>query len=324
MTASTPPPGGTSATPAIRATGLRRSFGATLAVADLDLEVDAGAVFGLLGPDGAGKSTLIRMLATVLPPDAGDAEVFGRSVTRERGLVTPRIGYMSQRFSMYPDLSVAENLEFFATVRGVGRAVRRTRAKALLDGMGLAEFTSRQAQFLSGGMKQKLMLATTLMHEPDLLLLDEPTTGVDPVSRREFWRILAGLHREGKTVLVATPYMDEAERCTHIAFLDGGRIRRQGTPEQIKAEVPGRLLEVSATDPRAALGAIRPVPGVTSVHLFGDVVRVLWDAPGDPHAPLTAALAAVGLAEAGVREVSPDMETVFAYLAESSAGGGVS
>jgi len=313
MTTTTPQHAG-----AIRARALSRRFGEVVAVDSVDLDIAAGAVFGLLGPDGAGKSTLIRMLATVLAPDSGDAEVFGHSVITERALVTPRIGYMSQRFSMYPDLSVTENLEFFATVRGVSRADRRTRAKVLLEGMGLDEFTTRQAQFLSGGMKQKLMLATTLMHEPDLLLLDEPTTGVDPVSRREFWRILAGLHRQGKTVLVATPYMDEAERCTHVAFLDRGRIRRSGTPEEIKAQVPGRLLEVASGDPRAALGAIQSVPGVSSAHLLGDVVRVLWDAGGDPEAALGAALAAAHLS-GRIRAVAADMETVFAYLAEASA-----
>ncbi len=320
---SAPPPATTASDPgAISARGLRRTFGDTVAVEALDLDVAEGAVFGLLGPDGAGKSTLIRMLATVLTPTAGTATVFGHSVTSERDAVTPRLGYMSQRFSMYPDLSVAENLDFFATIRGVGRADRRSRAKALLEGMGLDEFTRRQAQHLSGGMKQKLMLATTLMHEPDLLLLDEPTTGVDPVSRREFWRILAGLHRQGRTVLVATPYMDEAERCTHVAFLDGGRIKQSGTPEQIKAQVPGRLVEVSATHPRQALAALHSLPGVGSVHLLGDVVRVLWNGTGDPLPTLTAALTAAGVPGAGVREVAPDMETVFAYLAEPSTAPG--
>nr|WP_300143582.1 ABC transporter ATP-binding protein [Propionicimonas sp.] len=313
----------TGAPPAIRASGLRRTFGDTVAVESLDLDIGTGSVFGLLGPDGAGKSTLIRMLATVLTPDAGDATVFGRSVVRERDAVTPRIGYMSQRFSMYPDLSVAENLDFFATIRGVGRADRRTRAKALLEGMGLDEFTTRQAQFLSGGMKQKLMLATTLMHEPDLLLLDEPTTGVDPVSRREFWRILAGLHRDGRTVLVATPYMDEAEQCTDIAFLDRGRIRQAGTPDEIKSLVPGRLLEISTAQPRAALPVLAGTPGVQSVHLLGDVVRVLWDAPGEPEPALVAALSAAGMPDAAARETAPDMETVFAYLAEPQPSSGL-
>jgi ABC-2 type transport system ATP-binding protein len=304
---------------AVSAHGLSKSFGDTAAVSEVDLEISSGAVFGLLGPDGAGKSTLIRMLATVLTPDAGSASVFGKSVTDQRDAVTGRIGYMSQRFSMYPDLSVAENLEFFATVRGVSRRDRAERSQRLLASMGLAEFADRQAENLSGGMKQKLMLATTLMHDPELLLLDEPTTGVDPVSRREFWRILAGLHREGRTVLVATPYMDEAERCTDIAFLDNGRITRAGTPEQIKAQVPGRLVEVTSAQPRRALAIIEPLAGVGSAHLLGDVVRVLWSAPSDPGTELGAALRAGGLAEAKVSPADIDMETVFAFLAETAA-----
>uniref|UniRef100_UPI0008396B79 ABC transporter ATP-binding protein n=1 Tax=Piscicoccus intestinalis TaxID=746033 RepID=UPI0008396B79 len=234
--------------------GLTKRFGNTLAVDRASIDVPRGAVYGLLGPDGAGKSTLIRMLVTVLRPDGGDALVFGEPVRSAAARVTPRIGYMSQQFSMYPDLTVAENIDFFATVRGVSRARRRERSARLLESLALAEFADRQAGRLSGGMKQKLMLAMTLMHSPDLLLLDEPTTGVDPVSRREFWRILADLRRDGTTVLVATPYMDEAQRCTDIAFMDGGRIRHEGTPAQIAALVPGTLLEVSvaADDRRAA------------------------------------------------------------------------
>jgi ABC-2 type transport system ATP-binding protein len=302
---------------AIRARGLRRSFGETVAVAGVDLDVATGGVFGLLGPDGAGKSTLIRMLATTLAPDEGEAEVFGLSVTRAAAAVRPRIGYMSQRFSMYPDLSVRENMTFFATVRGVPRQEIRTRGDSLLASMGLAEFADRQAMHLSGGMKQKLMLATTLMHSPDLLLLDEPTTGVDPVSRREFWRILAGLHRDGRTVLVATPYMDEAERCTHIAFLDQGRIRQSGTPQEIKDLVPGRLVEVRSADSRATVGVVAGVPGVISAHPLGDTVRVLWPGSADPGPALAAALAAAGITATSVREIAPDMETVFAHLAET-------
>ena len=202
--------------------------------------------------------------------------MFGESVVHAHRRVTPRIGYMSQRFSMYPDLTVAENLEFFARIRGVPAPLRRTRAASLLESMGLAEFADRQAQHLSGGMKQKLMLASTLMHEPDLLLLDEPTTGVDPLSRREFWRIIADLQAAEKTVLVATPYMDEAERCTDIAFMDGGRIPHRGTPAEVKALVPGHAVRGRRAGPaRGARGACASAPGVTSAHLYGDVVRVL-------------------------------------------------
>ena len=302
-----------SAAPAIEAVGLHRRFGDVVAVDGVDLSVPQGAVLGLLGPDGAGKSTLIRMLATVLRPDAGDARVQGFSVTREAGRVTPRIGYMSQRFALYPDLSVAENIEFFARLRGVPRVERRERSLELLTGMGLASFLDRQAGRLSGGMKQKLFLATTLMHRPDVLLLDEPTTGVDPVSRREFWRILAELNRAGTTVLVATPYMDEAERCTDVVFLDGGRVRHHGTPAEITALLPGRLFELRAAEPRATLAAARALPGVLAAHLYGDIVRVLFDA--DDVATVEAALTGAGI-QAAVRSAAVDMETAFAVLAE--------
>jgi ABC-2 type transport system ATP-binding protein len=305
-------------TDAVTGVGLTRAFGDVRAVDGVDVHVERGAVVGLLGPDGAGKSTLIRILATVLSPDAGDAEVFGFSVTRQADRVTPLIGYMSQRFSMYPDLTVAENLDFFATIRGVPKQVRTQRAASLLVGMGLAEFGARQAQFLSGGMKQKLMLATTLMHEPDLLLLDEPTTGVDPVSRREFWRILADLHRAGRTVLVATPYMDEAERCTSVAFMDSGRIRHSGTPAEIKALIPGTLFEISAPDPRAALAAIDGIPGASSSHLFGDVVRVLWRDGGDGEHQLRGRLTNAGVPVVHVRAAPVDLESAFAFLTEAA------
>ena len=303
-------------TPAIEALSLRRTFGEVRAVDGVDLVVRQGAVFGLLGPDGAGKSTLIRMLATVLAPDAGDAFVFGDSVVHAHRRVTPRIGYMSQRFSMYPDLSVAENLEFFARIRGVPAQLRRSRAASLLESMGLAEFADRQAQHLSGGMKQKLMLASTLMHEPDLLLLDEPTTGVDPLSRREFWRIIADLQTAEKTVLVATPYMDEAERCTDIAFMDDGRIPYAGTPAEVKALVPGVLFEVAAPDPRAALAVLTDADGVISAHLYGDVVRVLSASEGPDAAALLGQVRAAGLTVTDARPTEIDMEAAFAYLAE--------
>ncbi|MGB8021276.1 MAG: ABC transporter ATP-binding protein [Candidatus Nanopelagicales bacterium] len=303
---------------AVTATGLARSFGEVCAVGGVDLRIEQGTVVGLLGPDGAGKSTLIRLLATVLSADAGDAEVFGHPVSSQAGRVTPLIGYMPQRFSMYPDLTVAENLDFFATIRGVGKPVRQQRATSLLAGMGLAEFAARQAQFLSGGMKQKLMLAATLMHEPGLLLLDEPTTGVDPVSRREFWRILADLHRAGKTVLVATPYMDEAERCTSVAFMERGRIRHSGTPAQIKALIPGTLFEISSTDLRAALAAVGDAPGVTSSHLFGDVVRVLWQGGVEGGGELRARLAEAAVPVADVRAAPVDLESAFTFLAEGA------
>jgi ABC-2 type transport system ATP-binding protein len=301
---------------AVQAAGLGRSFGKNRAVEGVDLTIPTGMIFGLLGPDGAGKSTLIRMLATVLAPDSGDAAIFGNSVRRSPGRVISRIGYMSQSFSMYPDLSVIENLNFFATLRGIGRAERGRRAVELMSAMGLVEFADMRARNLSGGMKQKLMLAATLMHQPDLLLLDEPTTGVDPVSRREFWRILAGLHREGKTVLVATPYMDEAERCSYLAFLSGGRITRAGTPAEIKAVVPGTLFELTTAEPRVVLAAVAGMPGVRSAHLYGEVVRVLWTGDGRAPEELTLRLIGMGVSVPAIRPARVDMEAAFAFLAE--------
>lgn len=297
---------------------LCRRYGDVRAVDGVDLTVPHGAIFGLLGPDGAGKSTLIRMLATVLSPSSGDALVLGESVVHTHRLVIPRIGYMSQRFSMYPELTVAENLEFFARIRGVPAVLRRARAASLLESMGLADFADRQAQHLSGGMKQKLMLASTLMHEPDLLLLDEPTTGVDPLSRREFWRIIADLHAAEKTVVVATPYMDEAERCTDIAFMEEGRIPYSGTPAEVKARVPGTLFEVAVADPRAVLNILLGIRGVSSAHVYGDVVRVLAAPSGPDAAGLEDHLHRVGICAAEVRPVDVDMEAAFAFLAEQA------
>jgi ABC-type multidrug transport system ATPase subunit len=301
---------------AVQAAGLGRSFGKNRAVDGVDLTIPTGMIFGLLGPDGAGKSTLIRMLATVLAPDSGDATIFGNSVRRSPDRVIARIGYMSQNFSMYPDLSVIENLNFFATLRGISRAERGRRAVELMSAMGLVEFTDMRARNLSGGMKQKLMLAATLMHQPDLLLLDEPTTGVDPVSRREFWRILAGLHREGKTVVVATPYMDEAERCSYLAFLSGGRISREGAPAALKAVVPGTLFELTTAEPRVVLAAVASMPGVRSAHLYGDVVRALWTDDARGADELTLRLADMGVPITTIRPARVDMEAAFAFLAE--------
>ena len=302
---------------AVQAAGLGRSFGQNRAVDGVDLTIPIGMIFGLLGPDGAGKSTLIRMLATVLAPDTGDASIFGNSVRRSPGRVIPRIGYMSQNFSMYPDLSVSENLDFFATLRGISRAERKPRAAELMSAMGLVEFADMRARNLSGGMKQKLMLAATLIHQPDLLLLDEPTTGVDPVSRREFWRILARLHRDGKTVLVSTPYMDEAERCSYLTFLSDGRITHEGSPAEIKAVVPGTLFELATPQPRAALAGVTGTPGVRSAHLYGEVVRVLWTGGGGGAEELRSRLADVGLPVTAVRPARIDMEAAFAFLTES-------
>jgi len=280
------------------------------------MSIEKGEVFGLVGPDGAGKSTLIRVLSTVLEPTSGEAWVFGHSVERDAHSVKLRIGYMSQSFSLYPDLTVAENLDFFAELRGVPRSEKRARAERLLAFSGLAEFSGRQARFLSGGMKQKLALAPTLIHEPDKLILDEPTTGLDPVTRREFWRILADLHERGVTVLVATPYMDEAERCDRVAFMRDGRLRLVDTPAAIKHRLPGTLFEIAAPRQREVMAALRTTPGIGSVSVYGELVRAL-SSPGGPDAEgLRSGLMARGLLIREVRQARVDMDSAFAYLAQ--------
>lgn len=303
------------ASDAIDARGLVRAFRGIRAVDDVSIRIPRGEVFGLIGPDGAGKSTLIRMLATVLAPTAGDAFVFGHSVVSEPHAVKPRVGYMSQTFSLYGDLTVQENLDFFAELRGVPRGEMAGRADRLLDFSGLTEFRRRQAQFLSGGMKQKLALATTLISQPDLLFLDEPTTGVDPVSRREFWRIIAGLHRQGITVFVATPYMDEADRCDEIAFMTQGRIILRDTPAGMKERVPGRVIEVSVDDYRAAMPIIRALPCVGSLEVSGETLRILVTKDsGECEAHLREALCGAGFHVKHVMPVATDLEMAFATL----------
>ena len=303
--------------PAVEAIDLAHHFGHRVRAVDgVNLRVEPGEIFGLVGPDGAGKSTLIRMLATVLAPTAGDAFVFGESVIRNSGRVKPRIGYMSQAFSLYGDLTVAENLTFFAKLRGVPAHEVVSRSSRLLEFAGLTEFARRQAQHLSGGMKQKLALAATLIHEPDLLFLDEPTTGVDPVSRREFWRIIAGLRQRGITVFVATPYMDEAERCTHVAFMDAGRILLSETPARLKAGVPGSLFEVQSPAQREAVTALAHEPWVLAATVYGDTVRVVVDLEEDGAHRVTEALSSAGVTYGEVKAARMDMETTFAFLAE--------
>ena len=225
--------------PALRTTGLRRTFGDLVAVDDLDLEVGPGEIFGLVGPDGAGKSTTMRMLTGILPPTAGSAEVAGCDVVRNPEGLREHIGYMSQRFGLYPDLSVLENILFYADLHGVPARQRAPRLERLLGFSNLTPFRHRLAGDLSGGMKQKLGLACALIHTPRVLFLDEPTNGVDPVSRRDFWRILYQLVRDGVTLFVSTAYLDEAERCNRLALLHRGRLLALGTPAEVKRLLPG-------------------------------------------------------------------------------------
>jgi ABC-2 type transport system ATP-binding protein len=245
-----------------------KSYGRVRAVEDLSFEIRAGEMFGLIGPDGAGKTTLIRMLCGLLRPDQGRIRIFGRDPVREHRAVTGMVGYLSQRFSLYGDLSIDENIAFFAEIHGVGGF--RARRDRLLEMTQLTPFRARRADQLSGGMKQKLALACTLVHEPTLMLLDEPTTGVDPVSRREFWKLLSEFLQEGLTIVMATPYLDEAERCARVALMHDGRRLALDEPTVLQQAFAGTLIEVVAEPHREAAKVLRELAGAADVQLFGE------------------------------------------------------
>lgn len=300
--------------PAIETSGLTRRFGHTTAVDGLDLHVRAGELVALVGPDGAGKTTALRLLCGILAPSAGGACVRGIDVASRPDVVRQHVSYAAQSFSLYPDLTVAENLAFFARVYGVPPDVEEKRTRELLDFSKLEQARGRQAGLLSGGMKQKLALACALMHEPDLLLLDEPTTGVDPVSRRELWRILADLHARGKTILLSTPYMDEAERCGRVALLDAGRLVAFDTPEALENALPARILAVRATglSRGALLSALARVDGAAGpAQPYGSVAHLPAGDPERAAAAARAALAAAGATDVTVEPVAPSLEDVF-------------
>ena len=310
--------------PAVAAQQLRKTFsgrtGRVTAVDGLDLEVLPGETFGLVGPDGAGKTTAIRLLNGLLAPDSGRAIVCGCDVTREGLAVRRRLGYMAQQFSLYADLSVWENITFFADVYGVRGREREARISRLLDFAGLSAFRSRPAGKLSGGMKKKLALACMLVHDPAVVFLDEPTTGVDPVSRREFWGLLAGLRVERNlTILVSTPYMDEAERCHRVGLMYGGRLIACGSPAEIRALVPGRLIELCPADWRAAREELAGRPGVLEVQSYGDRLHVFVDDEEVRPVELVQALAAKGIACPPPRPIAPRLEQAFISLIRQQA-----
>jgi ABC-2 type transport system ATP-binding protein len=296
---------------AIRTKVLTRRFGDTVAVDSLSLSVQEGELFGLVGPDGAGKTTVMRLLTAILDPSEGDAWVMGRSVRAEPGKIHSEIGYMSQRFGLYTDLSVLENLHFYADLYGVPRKGREVRIEELLAFAGLTPFKNRFAGNLSGGMKQKLGLACTLVHTPRVLFLDEPTSGVDPVSRRDFWRILYRLLREKVTIFVSTAYLDEAERFQRLALLHRGRSLAVGTPVEVKALFPGTILEIRCEEPRRAAAVLRKeIPG-SSVGLFGDRVHAGVGDPASAARDIEKVLAGAGIACTSVQPIEPALEDVF-------------
>jgi ABC-2 type transport system ATP-binding protein len=299
---------------AIAVRGLRKAFGPVVAVDGIDLEVARGEIFGLVGPDGAGKTTAIRMLVGVIAAEAGAAAVAGFDLAREPEEVKRRIGYMSQRFSLYGDLTVAENLRFFANLFHVPRSEFRRREAELLGFSRLEPYRDRLAQNLSGGMKQKLALACTLVHTPEVLFLDEPTTGVDPVSRRDFWKILYELLKGGVTIFVSTPYMDEAERCARVALMDRGRIHLCDTPAALKLRMRGELVEAVAQPQRRAREALAGFPGLLGIQVFGDRLHVWLRAGAGGAAAVRAWLDARGVAVDDARGVQPGLEDVFVSL----------
>jgi drug efflux transport system ATP-binding protein len=251
--------------------GLSKSFGTTKAVRDVSLSVQSGELFGFIGPDGAGKTTLFRILATLLLPDAGRAQVLGLDVAKHLWALRPRLGYMPGRFSLYPDLSVEENLRFFAAVFGTTLDKEYEQIAPIY--VQLEQFKDRRSGALSGGMKQKLALCCALVHRPDILLLDEPTTGVDAVSRREFWELLARFKESGLTIVVSTPYMDEATRCDRIALMQGGRILAIDTPDAVTRSFDRPLLAVKADQRYESLLALREYPHAYTVYPFGEVLH---------------------------------------------------
>ncbi len=300
-------PGG----PAISVRGLTRRFGEVVAVGGISFDVGRGELFGIVGPDGAGKTTTVRMLAGVLRPSSGDAWVAGVPVGSEPEKVKGRIAYMAQRFGLYEDLTVRENLDFYADLYGVPRHERPARLERLYAFSGLGPFETRLAGKLSGGMKQKLSLSCALVHRPGILLLDEPTFGVDPISRRDLWLILHEMVARGTTILVTTAYMDEAERCDRVALLDAGRLLALAPPRALQAELEGTILEVRAEPARRAAVALREVEGVRRAAVHGDVVHVSVAGGVDAWPRLRAALAGKGVRTGGAVLVEPSLEDVF-------------
>jgi ABC-2 type transport system ATP-binding protein len=296
---------------AIEARGLTRRFGERVAVDGVDLAIPRARIHGFLGPNGSGKTTTIRMLCGLLTPSAGEAHVLGRSVPAEAEELRREIGYMTQRFSLYDDLTIRENLDFVAEVHALGRAERRERVEGLLAEYRLEPRASQRAGTLSGGQRQRLALAASLVHRPQLLFLDEPTSAVDPQSRREFWESLFRLVDHGTTILVSTHYMDEAERCHGLSILHEGVLVAHGTPRELAAAIDATVVEIEAGEIRAARAALDGLPEVLSVAQLGTRLHALVDrdAP-EPEGLLRGALSAAGVA-AQVERARPSLEDVF-------------
>ena len=294
----------------VRTQALTRRFGELVALDQLTLSVEEGEIFGLVGPDGAGKTTTMRLLTGILEPSSGEAWVDGLHAARDAEAIKDRIGYMAQRFGLYPDLTVLENINFYADLYEVPRSGRNERVERLLAFSNLTPFKRRLAGNLSGGMKQKLGLACALIHTPRVLFLDEPTNGVDPVSRRDFWRILYQLQQERVTIFVSTAYLDEAERCNRIGLLHQGKLLACDTVDGVKDLLKGALLEVRCDTPRQASVLLRAA-GLGNVALFGDRIHVLVEDVDQGRVAVEAALRTAGIPCQDIQVIEPTLEDVF-------------
>lgn len=309
-------PADTGDAPAVETHGLARRFGEVPAVRGLDLFLRRGGMHGLVGPDGAGKSTAIRMLCTLCEPDEGHARILGLDLMRDRHEIRRRVGYLSQEFTLYGDLTVDENIAFFAHLHNV--LAFRPRRDRLLEMTGLAPFRKRLAGRLSGGMKKKLALACTLVHTPELLLLDEPSTGVDPVSRGEFWNLLSGAVGEGMTVLLTTPYLDEAERCDEVHLMYGGRVVSAGSPAAVRAAFPGRMVQIESPDPPGLYRRLRARWTSDRLVLYGEHVR-LWLPHGEDDANELRQALSTETVKVRWRWAEPTLEDAFVAMAHDAA-----
>jgi ABC-2 type transport system ATP-binding protein len=298
-------------TPAVLFDGVTRRHASVVAVDDLSLTVSRGEMVGIIGPDGAGKTTTIRLACGLLAADRGRIRILGHDPVRDHRAVTRRVGYLSQNFSLYGDLTIDENIAFFAEIHGVSRY--HERRERLLDMTQLTPFRARRADRLSGGMRQKLALSCTLVHEPDVILLDEPTTGVDPVSRREFWKLLAEFLEQGITIVMTTPYLDEAERCSRVALLHRGRLLAVDRPSALRDSLPGLVMEVIARPARDALETLESMAGVADVQAFGERAHVRLDQTMSDGADsrIRAALRDADISVVDVRPVRASLEDVF-------------
>jgi ABC-2 type transport system ATP-binding protein len=294
---------------------LRKSYDEIEAVRQINLEIKKGEMFGLVGPDGAGKTTAIRILCGLLKPDSGKVELFGLEMSKKKKEIQNKIGYLSQKFSLYGDLSIDENIEFFADIHNVKDYNKRR--DELLQFTRLTTFRDRLADKLSGGMRQKLALACSLIHKPKIIFLDEPTTGVDPVSRRDFWKVLSDLQKDGITILMTTPYLDEAERCNRVALMNNGEIIAVDTPQNIKASIDKSVIEIICDDIKKAYSILKEK--YSDVQIFGDRINVISDDSQKVIDETKSILKEYNLSLTSYRTITPSLENVFIHLVKKAS-----